>query len=354
MKKSIALILVCVLLTGLLASCAQGKAESTSTASNAASSAAPESASSSQASSTSTGSSSETTTDTAGKRVVLLVKKLSSTYWTDLRDAVQKQCDELSWELEVLCPVTDDSNEEQIELLEQSLLNPPDIYLIAPADAVGIAPAIEMINEENIPIICVTNRIAEGCGDYVTYVGVQYFDIAATAAAALVEKMGGTGNILFIEGTTGSSTSNDINAGAKSVFEKASGIKILDSQPANYNRVDAMTVTQNLLQKHSDVDAIFASNGEMAMGAVEAVRQANRQDEIVISALNCSAELVQAVADGSLLFTADDVSWKMGQESVLAANDYFQGQTLPKELMQEAVIVDESVLDDYKLMYDLK
>ena len=165
--------------------------------------------------------------DVENKRVVLLVKKLSSSYWTDLADAVQKQCDEYGWKLDVLCPVTADSNEEQIELLQQSLLDPPDVYLIAPADASGIAPAIEEINDAGIPIICVTNKIAEGCGDYVTYVGVQYYDIAATAASALVEHLGGNGKILFIEGTTGSSTSIDINDGAKSVFNAEAGIELI-------------------------------------------------------------------------------------------------------------------------------
>ena len=292
--------------------------------------------------------------DVENKRVVLLVKKLSSSYWTDLADAVQKQCDEYGWKLDVLCPVTADSNEEQIELLQQSLLDPPDVYLIAPADASGIAPAIEEINDAGIPIICVTNKIAEGCGDYVTYVGVQYYDIAATAASALVEHLGGNGKILFIEGTTGSSTSIDINDGAKSVFNAEAGIEILDSQPANYQRSEALTVTQNLLQKYNEVDAIFASNGEMALGAAEAVRQAGREKEIVVTALNCSQEIVQAIIGGKLLFTADDVAWKMGQQSVVAARDYFSGVKLDKELMQDCVIVDESKLDEYKEMYGIQ
>ena len=300
------------------------------------------------------GGSTPASNEVGNKRVVLLVKKLSSSYWTDLADAVQEQCDAYGWELEILCPVTADSNEEQIELLQQSLLDPPDVYLIAPADASGIAPAIEEINDAGIPIICVTNKIAEGCGDYVTYVGVQYYDIAATAASALVKHLGGSGKILFIEGTPGSSTSIDINDGAKSVFNAEAGIEILDSQPANYQRSEALTVTQNLLQKYSEVDAIFASNGEMALGAAEAVRQAGRENEIVVTALNCSQEIVQAIIDGKLLFTADDVAWKMGQQAVVAAHDYFSGVQLDKELMQDCVIVDESKLDEYKEMYGIQ
>lgn len=301
------------------------------------------------------GSSGETNAgsgDSSGKRIALLVKQLGSSYWTDLEQAVKDQCEEYGWEVETLCPVTADSNEEQIQLIEQSLLDPPDAYILAPADAEGIAPAIEQINAENIPIVCVTNKIAGEDLDYVTYVGVEYVDLAAAAAQELVNELGGSGKILMLEGVTGSSTSQDIKEGADGVFAENSGIEVLDSQPANYQRQEALTVTQNLLQKYQDVDAIFASNGEMALGAAEAVRQAGREG-IKIAALNCSKELVQAIIDGTITFTADDVPWKMGQQSVVAVKDYFDGAEVEKERPQECVIVNQDNLDEYKEKYGI-
>ena len=290
--------------------------------------------------------------DLSGKKIDLLVKQLGSSYWTDLEQAVKDQCEEYGWEVETLCPVTADSNEEQIQLIEQSLLDPPDAYILAPADAEGIAPAIEQINEADIPIVCVTNKVAGEGLEYVTYVGVEYVDLAASAAQELVDELGGKGKILMLEGTTGSSTSQDIKEGADQVFAENSGIEILDSQPANYQRQEALTVTQNLLQKYPEVDAIFSSNGEMALGAAEAVRQAGREG-IKIAALNCSKELVQAISDGTITFTADDVPWKMGEQSVVAVKDYFDGKQLEKEMPQECVIVNQDNLDEYKEMYGI-
>lgn len=291
--------------------------------------------------------------DLSGKRAVLLVKKLSSSYWTELEAAAKDKCEEYGWTMETLCPVTADSNEEQIQLLEQSLLDPPDVYLLAPADSEGITPAIEKINEAGVPIINLATKITGEGLEYVTFVGVEYYDIATSAAEALVDLLGGEGSVLILEGTTGSQTSTDIKAGADDVFAKNSGITVLDSQPANYQRQEALTVTQNLLQKYPEVDAIFASNGEMALGAAEAVRQAGR-DGIKICALNCSEELVQAIADGKIAFTADDVSWKMGEQASVAAMDYFKGVTMEKERMQDAVIVNEDNLSEYKAKYGIQ
>ena len=286
-------------------------------------------------------------------RAVFLVKKLSSSFWTDMVEAAEAQAEEYGWNLEVLSPIVADSNEEQIQLLEQSLLNPPDIYLIAAADSKGIAPAIEMINEEDVPIIAVSARILGEGLQYETFVGVEFYDIAKSSARALAERLDGKGNILFLEGVTGASSAMDINRGAQEVFAEYPEITILASQPANYQRQEALTVTQNLLQRYSDVDAIFASNGEMALGAVEALRQAGRSG-ISIATLNSSEELVRAIDNGEISLTADDVSWKVGQQAVVAAKRVLDGETLPKDSLQEAVIVDESTLAEYKAKYGIE
>ena len=355
MKKNIrsAAAAVAVVMTLILAGCGKPEESTEPAAASAAPKTTNEAAAPEETVSQTSEAGGETNQDLSGKRAVLLVKKLSSSYWTELEAAAKEKCEEYGWTMETLCPVTADSNEEQIQLLEQSLLDPPDVYLLAPADSEGITPAIEKINEAGVPIINLATKITGEGLEYVTFVGVEYYDIATSAANALIELLDGKGNVLILEGTTGSQTSTDIKAGADDVFAKNSGITVLDSQPANYQRQEALTVTQNLLQKYPEVDAIFASNGEMALGAAEAVRQAGR-DGIKICALNCSEELVQAIADGKIAFTADDVSWKMGEQASVAAMDYFKGVTMEKERMQDAVIVNEDNLGEYKAKYGIQ
>lgn len=286
------------------------------------------------------------------KRVVLLVKKLSSTFWTDMQEAAEAKCEEFGWELETLSPTQADNNEEQIQLLEQSLLDPPDIYLIAPADSQGIAPAIELINEAGIPIINVSTKITAEDVEYETFVGVEFYDLAKQAAYAICEKVDNKGNVVCLEGVTGSQSSIDIKQGSEEVFKEL-GMNILESQPANYVRTDGLQVTQDLLQKHSDIDIVFAANGESALGAAEAIRQSGRED-IMIATLNMSEELAQAIKDGIITLTVDDVSWKVGESSVVAAKDYFDNVELPKDLMQEGQVVDATSLDMYEDKYNLQ
>lgn len=281
-------------------------------------------------------------------RVVAAVKKLSSSFWVDMETGIKERCAEYGWDVEVLCPVNE-TNEEQIQLLEQSLLNPPDIYLITPIDSQGIIPVIEKINEAGIPIINFNTLLGEGA-EYETFVGVEYTALAKTCAEAIAEKAGYKGNIIMIEGTTGSQTAIDMKAGAEEVFTKYPDMKILDSQPANYLRAEALTVTQNLLQKHSDVQIIFACNGEMALGAAEAVRQANRSD-IMIATLNMSDEVAQAIGNETITLTVDDDSTNVGKQAVSAAKRVLDGETLERFSYQEGIVVDSDTLAPYKEKY---
>ena len=257
--------------------------------------------------------------------VALLVKKLSSTFWTDMEQGYKDACEELGWEVRsTLCPVTPDSNEEQIQLIEQDLLDPPDLYILCPANSDGIIPAIEKINEAGIPIINVNTRIGEGA-NYLAFCGVDCYELGGLVGESLSEAIDYKGNVVILEGVSGSQTAIDYKAGAVDVFDKYKDITILDSQIANYQRQDAINVTQNLLQKYSDIDAIYACNLEMAMGALVACEQAGRTD-ILIGTVNMSEEGMQALADGRLYMIVDDNPYNVAYTAVTSYKQYCDGE----------------------------
>lgn len=277
-----------------------------------------------------TGSDAAINPDRNGDGVVevsLLVKKLSSTFWTDMEQGCKDACEELGWVMRpTLCPVTPDSNEEQIQLIEQDLLDPPDLYILCPANSDGIIPVVEKINEAGVPIINVNTRIGSG-PEYLAFCGVDCYELATLVGESLSEAMNYEGNVVILEGVSGSQTAIDYKAGGVDVFNKYEGITILDSQIANYQRQDAITVTQNLLQKYDDIDAIYACNLEMAMGALVACEQAGREG-ILIGTVNMSSEGMQALADGRLYMIVDDNPYNVAYTAVHSFDEYCNGETV--------------------------
>jgi ribose transport system substrate-binding protein len=111
-------------------------------------------------------------------------------------------------------------------------------------------------------------------------------------------------------------------------FEKAlegSGVKVIDKQYANWNRDDAFKVMQDFLSKHPKIDAVWASDDDMALGIMEAIRQAKRDDIKFVLGGAGMKDMVKKVMDGDKMIPAD-VSYPPGMIStamgVTAAHFY--------------------------------
>lgn len=90
-------------------------------------------------------------------------------------------------------------------------------------------------------------------------------------AKALAEKLGGKGKIIVLEGVPGASSTNERGAGFDKGLAAFPEIKVVSSQPANYDRAKTVDVSTNLLQGNPDVTGVLAMNDEMAPGAIQAL-----------------------------------------------------------------------------------
>lgn len=266
------------------------------------------------------------------KRVVLLVKQLANTFFTEFVEYATKKCDEYGWDIEVLRPTVNNNNEEQIQLVDQALLNPPDIFLIMPAEPAGFVPAVEKINEAGIPLINVDDQIKDESVEITTFIGADHYELGKLMGTSAVELSGiENAKCLVIEGTTGSYSSITRYEGLKDALE-GTGWEIVDSQPGNYSRADSFNVVQNLLQKHDDIDFIFFISATMALGAHDAV--VNSGQDIKCATVDTNKEVLELIQNSDhLMFTCDNAAWLQGYTSVELAMKYFQGEQLDEQYM---------------------
>ena len=281
------------------------------------------------------------------KTIVVLLKNLTNPFWVDVKKGAEKAGADFGYNVKVVAPVIADNNEEQIQLLEQELLNPPAAFVIAPADSMGIAPAVEQINQLKIPVINLNTRItAEGL-DIVTFVATDNIEVGKVTMEALAEKMGGKGNVVIITGVPGQQNSIDRRDGALQAIENYPDITVVDEQIANWNREESMKVTQDLLQKHAQIDGIFAVNGEMAIGSSEAVRQAGKTGQVKIAGIDVFEEVINRIKNGDVTITNDGVSQTQGYNAVKAAIDVIEGKQVDPRIRIPTKIVDESNAGEY-------
>jgi len=107
-------------------------------------------------------------------------------------------------------------------------------------------------------------------GDVLVHVGADNVEGGRVAARYIIEKLGGRGNVIELEGTPGASPAIDRKKGFDEEIGKSS-IRIIASQTADFQRARGQSVMENLLQAHKDFQAVYGANDEMMLGAIEAM-----------------------------------------------------------------------------------
>ena len=217
--------------------------------------------------------------------------------------------------------VTDaqDSAAKQLSQVEDLLVQKPDLLLITPVDSDVLVPAVEAAYKAKVPVITIDRSV--NSDKIVSFIGVDDVEGGRMAGRYVVERLKGKGNVVMLEGVMGSSAQRDRAQGFEEVIGKNKGIKMLAKQTANFNRGEAMTVMENWLQSFRTIDAVFAQNDEMALGAIEAIRAAGRQNEIIVVGFDADPGAKQAVKEGKMAATIEGSPYKLGVMGIQAAVD---------------------------------
>jgi ribose transport system substrate-binding protein len=110
-------------------------------------------------------------------------------------------------------------------------------------------------------------------------------------------------------------------------------MEIVASLTAGWDREKGLSVAQDIIQANPDLGAILASNDEMALGAVQAVKEAGKADEIYVTGFDAIDPALEAIRAGDLLATVDAVPSRMGSLSVEKALEAINGEDLDPEYL---------------------
>jgi ribose transport system substrate-binding protein len=215
-----------------------------------------------------------------------------------------------------------------------------------PVDFKAVAPGLVKMNAAHIPVVNVTDRVEKG--EIVTFVGLDDYSVGLETARYLFKKMNGTGGIIILEGVRGVLTSSERLRGFKKALAEFPNVKLLASQPANYQRLAALTVTENLLQSHPNINGVLAANDSMALGALEAFEGANRK--VLAVGINGTKEAIDAIKAGRLLASGDNNGFVQGCIGTMAAIRKLRKLPVPKDVVFPATIIDSTNYKAYDIL----
>ncbi len=316
--------------------------------------------------------------DSSVKKIGFIVSTLNNPFFVDLKSGIEERAKERGYEVVVL----DSQNEpaKEVSNMEDLTVKDVDIVLLNPVDSDSAVASVMIANNYELPVVTV-DRAANG-GDVVTHIASDNAVGGSMAAQYLIDQLDGKGNIVELEGTAGSSAArdrgqgfddkiaeSDMNIIAKQIadFDRTHGkgnivelegtagssaardrgqgfddkiaesdMNIIAKQIADFDRTQGLTVMENILQSKSDIDAVFAQNDEMALGAQKALEDMGMKDVLIVG-FDATDDAVEAVKNGTNI----DAVFAQNDEMALGAQ-----KALEDMGMKDVLIVGFDATDD--------
>jgi ribose transport system substrate-binding protein len=291
-------------------------------------------------------SSSDSVSSTSGKHYsVGFAQANSKDPYRQVQNAALKEAAKSYPDITLTIQDAADNNETQIGQVETFLTQKIDLLLISPNEATPLTPVVEKVFDAKIPVVLMERGI--NSDKYTTWLGGNNKDIGKQAGEFLIKASKGQGKIVEIMGKAGATPTNDRHQGFTDAIKAAPGLKVVDSYNCNYQREPAQTYMENVLQKHTDFNIIYAHNDEMALGAVKALKAAGKDPKkyIIIGIDGVQEEVVKAIMAGDMT-TTFEYNW-LGKEAMDTAHKILTGSTVDHKISLPTELVTKENAADY-------
>ncbi len=252
----------------------------------------------------------------------LSVSTLNNPFFVSLRDGAKNAAEELGVNLVVADG--QDSVSKQTSDIENLVSRGVDAILINATDGEAVVPAVEEANAAGIPVLAIDRGISGG--DVALYVASNNVTGGKMAAHYTAAKMALQGKVVMLEGIPGTSAARERGKGFTEVVKSLSEVEIIDSEPAGFAKNKGYQVMQNILTAQPEIDAVFAQNDLMALGALQAIEGADREDEMFVVGFDAIDPAIQAIEKGRLSATIMQQPALMGSMGVKKAVNLLEGE----------------------------
>ncbi len=283
-------------------------------------------------------------------RVALVVKTLNSPFFLDMKAGAEEAAKRLNIDLVVQAAEREIDVEKQMQIVENLIQTKIDVLCLVPSGSKELIPAVKKANRANIPVLIIDTRLDEEAARAenvrtATFIGSDNYQGGRIAGEYVAKIFNGKAKVAILEGVPGHETSDNRLNGFKDAVQTYPGIEIVASQPANMERDQGFNVMQNLLQAHPDLQAIFACNDLMALGAMEAIAAAGKSGQIKIIGFDAIDEARKEIQAGNMEASVAQHPEKMGKLAMEYALKVIQGKKIPKYIPTEIELITRDKKD---------
>jgi ribose transport system substrate-binding protein len=277
----------------------------------------------------------------AGTKVGGVSKTLTNEYWRSLGEGYQNVATALGLEFVYQAAQSEGDQLGQLSIAENLLSQGFAALLFSPQTDANLIPAVEAAMAAGVPILNVNDAVIPSAEHYVG--NVQKNNGVNVANWFIANRPDG-GQVAVIEGQPGVYAAGQRTAGFTETITAAGNFEVVASVPANWSREEAFNAAATILQQYPDLIGFYANNDGMALGVVEAVKAAGRQDSVVVFGTDGISDAYAAIRAGDLTGTVDSFPVLTGEIAMEVALRLLAGQDLPRVVATpQALITAENV-----------
>lgn len=238
--------------------------------------------------------------------------------------------------------------ENQIKAIRTFIAQQVDVIGVSPVVETGWESVFQEAKEAGIPVILVDRRADVPEDLYATHLGSDFVEEGRNAARVMARLLDGKGNIVELTGTPDSAPMLDRYQGFREILKDYPNIRIIDSESGDFTRAKGKEVMAGMLLRHGgQIDALFAHNDDMAIGAIKAIEAYGLRPgvDIKIVSIDAIRDAFQAMVDGKLNATVE-CNPLLGPKFFELALKVANGEPVPKWIpSQESVYYPENAAE---------
>ncbi|MFZ0828432.1 MAG: substrate-binding domain-containing protein [Verrucomicrobiia bacterium] len=281
--------------------------------------------------------------------VIAVIPKLTNTvFWQSVLAGAQEAGKDYGYEIIWDGPDRETNSARQIEIVDEAIARQVEGVVLAPVDRQYLVPSVEKLAELKIPCAIIDSGL--DAVHFVSFASTDNYRGGVLAAQQMGHVLGGKGNVLVVRHIVGSHAANKRVSGfVDTISNDFPGIKIVDSQSGQDTAEISKKVTGEMLQRHPDVQGLFACNVDMSVGALQALQEQKRT-EVKMVAFDPDKSLIDGLRSGEVAAIIVQDPYKMGYEGVKVLALHNKGQTSPRLIDTGLEVVTSENLTDARIM----
>jgi ribose transport system substrate-binding protein len=248
--------------------------------------------------------------------------------------------------------------DSQAQQIEQAIAQKPDALVVLPQDGAALTPVAQKAERAGIPVINIDRLFTKQDAATATILGDNY-QIGVLAADYMADQLKCQGNVVEIQGLAGISVTEDRTKGFTDELKVRcpdGGIKVVASQPGDFNPDTGLKVMENILQAQKEIAAVYTHDDDMAQGVVQAIRNAGREGDMFLTGVGGSQNAMKQIKEGGLyratfLYNPNMAATAVNMARLIALGEGFPELVppeVPRQLIVPAAVVTKDNVADYE------